>query len=235
MTFSYSYDPINKTTIVFNDKLKTIIKRFNREYSFIIRDLTAEYKYNDPDRPDQVIRNKFDTLFKEFDYGVEKKKAFKNPDYFALFMCIIQKNIDNLSCWEDVMISVREVDLGYNGGKHTCCCGKIIEHSCFVESGLPCIVGNCCVQKNLITNKLIYDKFKLIKKQQKAETKLKKEDEFKLNNPMSCPICYKYCGRYPTCYPCKIVREKLIMCGCKLHYKDPKYPRCYTCNKNLHN
>lgn len=235
MTNLYPYNPINKTSLVFNEKLKTNIKKLRQEYSSIIRDLTTSYKHTDPDRPDQVIRCMFDTLFNEFDYDGVRKKAFKNPDYFALFMCLININIDQLSCWEEVMKSVGEVGLGYNGIKHTCCCGKVIEHSCFIQSELPCIVGNCCVEKNLITNDLLADKFKLIKKQQKAETKLKKDEEFKINNPGLCPVCrVNKCGNWPTCHPCKIVIEKLIKCGCGKYFES-KYPRCWTCNQKVRN
>ena len=245
---SYSNN-VNRTSIIFNDNLKDIIREIKDEFSSLINNL-GNIKV---DNPFKAVRKGLDKAFSRFDFGISSKSSFNKPDYFALFMCLINDDLDNVSSWEGVMTKL-DIDEGYNHQvmDYTCCCGQHIQHSCIIFlKDKSCVVGNCCVEKNLITNAFtsiaVQEKIKLklktIKKKQKEQTeqikqtqiKKQKEDElseFKSKYPTKCYECHGFCKEeYDRCYKCKSVKDGKVQCACG-SYHDKKYKRCFTCSKS---
>ena len=237
---------VNKTTIKFDDTLKSVITRIKEDHRVLINGLGEI----DEDQPARVLRNKIDASFNEFNFTIPNKTSFKKPDYFAIFMCIISPDIDELERWEQVMDN-KDIDIGFNHPTmdYTCCCGQAIKQSCLVFfNKTSCVVGNCCVEKNLIANmtkdsdvkKTISLKLKKIRKKQKEEIEQFKKDqikiqeeqaiaEFKKNHPTKCYICRKNCKReYTRCYSCKSLSEGKVRCDCG-SFRDKKFKMCYTC------
>ena len=246
---------INRTAIKFDDKLKSIISDISRDYNDEINKLGTFNKSGGYDRenPSRFLRGLFDASFNTINFTTPKT-SFNKPDYFALFMCLINDNINEINRWEDVMENL-EIDIGLNHNlkDYTCCCGQAIKHSCLVYLGdKGCIVGNCCVEKNIITNDIISlekrnklsKKFKKIKQQQKDEIEKRKKkeleqqeqlkiDEFKKDFPYECYDCKGNCKpQYERCYKCSCKKKGMIPCSCGSGFHDKKYKRCFECQKN---
>lgn len=227
----------NITNIKFDEKLKSIIRKIKEEHTALLNGLGDLAK----DQPDKVLRDKIAERFSEFNFIVANKTSFNKPDYFAIFMCLINSKLDTLHAWEDVMDDMDIAD-GFNHPHldYTCCCGQSIKQSCLViYDASSCIVGNCCVEKNLIANtngrakEELMLKFKIIVKKQKVQIKKRKEEqkitEFKTNHPNKCYDCRRFCNRkYTRCYGCKSKLEGKIKCDCG-SYCDTKFKQCYDC------
>lgn len=250
----------NPTTIIYNDKLKTIIREIKSNHPQQISLLGTVFASMRAVNPNThtYIRDILDEYHDKFDFTTPTK-SFKNQDYFALFMCLITDDLDINDCWETVMelMDIEQVDDIRHSIDCTCCCGHFIQELCMLASGPnSCIVGNCCVEKNVIknpsTNPMLKDKFKQIQKHQrdsrkeyieklkveaeKAEReaeKLKREMEtieFKKQNPTKCTNCKKYCkAEYQFCYTCMSINKGHVKCECGTYY-DKKYKKCFKCN-----
>jgi hypothetical protein len=246
---------ITKTTIIFNDKLKEVVEQVRREnwgMVNILGDVDAclrDSKIN----ANREIREAFDAQINRINFN-RPQKAFKKQDYFALFMCVISPHLDDINTWEELIAKkdIRGVEGMRRARDCTCCCGQYIQDICMmVTDNSGCIVGNCCVEKHIITNPAsdpsLVEKFKAIKKLQKDDKKafkIEQEKEanrirvlaFKNRFPTLCIKCNCWKNpKYDLCYSCAMEEKGYIECkgdDCG-NYHDKKYKKCFNCIKGV--
>jgi hypothetical protein len=243
---------VTKTTIIFNDKLKEVVSQVRRENWGLVNILgEVDACIRDGEiNANRGIREAFDVHIGRLDFN-HPQTSFKKQDYFVLFMCVISSRLDEINKWEELIAKsdIRGVEVILRAQDCTCCCGQPIKDICMmISDNSGCIVGNCCVQKNLISNPAcnpsLVEKFKAIKKHQKdakkafeleqeKEQKLQLIVDFKLQNPTKCYGCNKGCKKeYQFCYGCNAIKKGMVLCkeGCG-NYHDKKYKKCFKCIK----
>ena len=89
---------INRTSIKFDDNLKRIINDISKDYNDEINKLGTFNKSGGYDRenPSRFLRGLFDASFNTINF-TSPKTSFNKPDYFALFMCLINDNINEIN------------------------------------------------------------------------------------------------------------------------------------------
>lgn len=198
----------NDTTIIFNDKLKSLYDYIHENHNDVIDQLSdlSECKFANPE-----LRLIFDKHKDKLDFSTNNKK-FEKPEYFAL-ICGLVSDYNNYNKWEEIMYYFDDVetinhftndydeDIRNNRNfKSTCICGQSIEEICYLykDGNINLIVGNVCVKKYIITNKNhpLHKKFKKERKklrEQKKIYKQKKEEYEKLISEFrKCNDCNKY-------------------------------------------
>ena len=199
---------LNDTTIIFNDKLKSLYDYIHENHNDVIEQLSdlSECKFANPE-----MRLIFDKHKDKLDFSTNNKN-FEKPEYFAL-ICGLVSDYNNYNKWEEIMYYFDDVetinhftndfdeDIRNNGNfKSTCICGKSIEEICYLykDGNIILIVGNVCVKKYIITNKNhpLHKKFKKERKklrEQKKIYKQKKEEYEKLISEFrKCNDCNEY-------------------------------------------
>ena len=239
------------TKIVFNSKLKSVVEKVHREQWHHINTL------GDVDfcivgsqiNSNRAVREAFDEEIGNLDFiGT---RSFRKSDYFALFMAVIPTDLDGIESWEELIATkdIRPVESIRRARDCSCVCGQHIQDICaMVTDTSGCIVGNCCVMKNLIkspaSHPSLAEKYKQIVKRQrqdKKEVKLEQYKEierlrgieFKKQHPTRCYGCSGWAKpEYALCYECNARGKGHVECkgGCG-GFHDKKYPRCFNCNK----
>ena len=253
---------VTKTTIIFNDKLKEVVQKVRRENWGLVNTLgdVDACLLDGEINANRGIREAFDAEISRIEFTCPKK-AFKKQDYFALFMCVISPHLDDITTWEELISKkdIRGIETLRRARDCTCCCGQPIQDICMmVSDNSGCVVGNCCVEKNNITNPAsdpsLVEKFKAIKKYQKdgkkafkieqekeAKRKIAEQEKeaervrvltFKERFPTLCIKCNSWkTPQYDMCYVCSMEERGHVKCqgeDCK-KYHDKKYKRCFEC------
>ena len=176
----------NQTDIIFDDALKRYITNIKIKYSCEIEELA--------NLESALISNLcgqhfFRTYFRDHKLHlnyISITPRLVKPDMFALFTCLIIE-INNLSSWEEVFNNptvddvIGQLPEDYDDSstyEHTCVCGQHIKNICRMGSPvsrLSLIVGNCCIQKNLITNEPAQVYIKNASKRRRGAIKARKE------------------------------------------------------------
>jgi len=199
----------NNTTIIFNDKLKSLYDEIHENHSDLIYQLSdiSRCKFANPE-----IRLIFDKNKDKLDYSTDNEKL-KKPDYFAL-ICGLVSDYNNYNRWEEIMYYFDDIDAKINAFTNeydeflensdsynsTCICGKIINEICYLykDGDIKLIIGNVCVKKHIITNKNhpLHKKYKKVRKKLKEQKKIykqKKEEYEKLISEFrKCNDCNEY-------------------------------------------
>ena len=250
------------TKIVFNSKLKTVVEKVHREQWHHINTLgDVDFcKVDGEINSNRAVREAFDDEIDNLDFiGT---RSFRKSDYFALFMAVISPDLDGIESWEALIATkdIRPVESIRRARDCSCVCGQCIQDICaMVTDTSGCIVGNCCVMKNLIkspaSHPSLAEKFKQIVKRQrkdKNEAKLEQEKEkkrvlkeeadeieriaklnFKETYPLKCFECHGYKpAKYDLCFGCSSRKKGHVECkgGCG-GFHDKKYSKCFNCNK----
>ena len=250
------------TKIVFNEKLKTVVEKVHREQWHHISTLgDVDFcKVDGEINSNRAVREAFDDEIDNLDFiGT---RSFRKSDYFALFMAVISPDLDGIESWEALIATkdIRPVESIRRARDCSCVCGQCIQDICaMVTDTSGCIVGNCCVMKNLIKSPASHpslgEKFKQIVKRQrkdKNEAKLEQEKEkkrvlkeeadeieriaklnFKETYPLKCFECHGYKpAKYDLCFGCSSRKKGHVECkgGCG-GFHDKKYSKCFNCNK----
>lgn len=199
----------NDTTIIFNDKLKSLYDDIHENHIDLIDQLSdiSRCTFANPE-----MRLVFDKNKDKLDYSTDIVK-FKRQEYFAL-ICGLVSDYNNYNRWEQIMNYFDDVKAkiivftndydedirNYGNYNTTCICGQPIKEICYLykDGKIKLIIGNVCVKKYIITNKKhpLYKKFKKERKKLKEQKKIykqKKEEYEKLISEFrKCNDCNKY-------------------------------------------
>jgi len=229
----------NKTTIVFDDKFKTIIKEIQKIKEIDTNDIYELLEFQSNMR--EYIKETYPNLIKN-----------KFPDFFGVFIALTL-DIDNYDKWEDVSekFELKEIfDTSLNIPDNLdfkCACGHSIHkdnmYIVFNEkSNIKILLGSTCIDKN----KIVYD-FKRIKQERKLKLKKIEKDKCAawndynesiknerekinlLNKPNECKMCLIEIKKpYIYCYGCRIDIFDKCDCGTS---KRKNFNKCYNCFK----
>jgi len=240
----------NNTTIIFNDKLKSLYDEIHENHSDLIDKLSdlSECKFANPE-----MRLIFDKHKDELDYSTNNEKL-KKPEYFAL-ICGLVSDYNNYNRWEEIMYYFDDIDAKItvftneydefleNSDKYnsTCICGQRIAEICYLykDGDIKLIIGNVCVKKHIITNKNhpLHKKYKKVRKKLKEQKKInkKKKEEYEklISEFRKCMDCNKF--NIPinepsfkkTCKDCYISKNK----SKRLNDREKTHKPCEICKK----
>jgi len=199
----------NNTTIIFNDKLKSLYDEIHENHSDLIYQLSdiSRCKFANPE-----MRLIFDKNKDKLDYSTNNEKL-KKPEYFAL-ICGLVSDYNNYNRWEEIMYYFDDIDGkicaftneydeflensdNYNS---TCICGQRIAEICYLykDGDIKLIIGNVCVKKHIITNKNhpLHKKYKKVRKKIRTEKEInkKKKEEYEklISEYRKCMDCNKF-------------------------------------------
>jgi len=199
----------NDTTIIFNDKLKSLYDDIHENHIDLIDQLSdiSRCKFANPE-----MRLIFDKNKDKLDYSTDNKK-FEKPEYFAL-ICGLVSDYNNYNRWEEIMYYFDDIDgkicaftndydediRNNRSLKSTCICGQRIEEICYLfkDGDIKLIIGNVCVKKHIITNKNhpLHKKYKKVRKKIRTEKKInkKKKEEYEklISEYRKCMDCNKF-------------------------------------------
>jgi len=199
----------NDTTIIFNDKLKSLYDDIHENHIDLIDQLSdiSRCRFANPE-----MRLVFDKNKDKLDYSTDIVKL-KKPEYFAL-ICGLVSDYNNYNRWEEVMYYFDDIDGKINvftndydehirnSGNYrtTCICGQTIGEICYLynDGDIKLIIGNVCVKKHIITNKNhpLHKKYKKVRKKFKEQKKIykqkKEEYEDLISKFRKCNDCNKY-------------------------------------------
>ena len=229
--------PKNKTSIVFDNKFKSIIKEIQPQVKVIeTNEIHVLLDYQNELR--EYISNKYPNLITN-----------KFPDWFSVFIALSLK-IDDYNSWEEVSNTfdnnnIFDTSLNFPEGlNYKCACSHICKsQNMFIvknkETDVNILLGSTCIEKNEIVQN-----FKRIKHERKL--KLKKIEKEKcaiwnnysqiiknhrkeLNEPNQCQMCSINIKKpYIYCYNCR--KNVFSKCDCGKS-KRKTFNKCYDCFK----
>lgn len=203
---------INKTRIIFNDRLKEFIYRTRKNHPDYLTSFSYDILLKDQEKLRKIL---LDNQIHINVNGRITSKPESMPDYFA-FMCAYVSDLSQCNNWEDITnnlikthinsrtdyslnyISFPEYpdDMDYNKKNVNCCCSQC----CFPDSltilsypqtNLNLLIACVCIQKSKIINNIkLIEKLKPNKFKKEA-IKRKEKNNYK-KNFRQCEKCNLY-------------------------------------------
>ena len=141
---------VNKTTVIFDDNLKTKILKLKQKYNFAIENKIDYLLMNDL----VDIQDDLRIDFKKTEYFKTKSK----PNCYAL-MCCFFVELNKCNNWFDVIDEYNKNIVAISSYQYetTCCCGTGIEKCNVIrfKDNTKIILGDVCVKKVAICNNVI--------------------------------------------------------------------------------